>query len=420
MYIDCHPYLSNHICFRKYDEINIYDLKSDESFIIDNEAFELLKLANGKNTKTYIINQYVKPKQADVIETLDFFIESNIIRCDHAQIEPQSPNKSLNDDLYKENPTVFPYLKNLMLNITEKCNLSCKHCYITSKNPIDFKLDKLKDIISVFFDLQGIKLVLTGGEPFLYSQLEELLEFLLDYPLQKEMLSNGMLISKNPKIVDLLKKNHFNVYVSVDGLERTHDDFRDANCFQSTLEGIKYLLKNEINTSINTMVHKQNLNEFPELFKLVKSLGTIKNWSVDVPTFDKNTPSDIVEKYQISPEEGGKILNEYGWGVIYESESNNYCCGPNLMAIDVSGVITKCGFFYEQNVGNIHDLGLKKGWELIQKKLNWPFTSLKCQEINCEFLEECRGGCRYRAFRNTGDVLGVDAFKCEQFGKSVK
>ncbi|MFX1239029.1 MAG: radical SAM protein [Promethearchaeota archaeon] len=417
---NCHPYLLKHICFRKYAEINIYDLKNDESYIIDEEAFDLVKNATGKNSINSIIELYPKSKHQEVLEAINFFIESRIFGCHSKDASFQGFNKSLTEDLNRDNPTGSPFLKNLMINITEKCNLSCKHCYITKKNRSDFPLDKLKDIIKDFFNLQGIKLILTGGEPLLYSHLEELLEFLIDYPFQKELLTNGILIKQEPRILELLKQNRFNVYVSVDGLEATHEDFRDATCFKNTLEGIKLLLKNEINTSINTMVHKQNIGEFDKLFQFIKSLGPIKNWSVDIPTFDESTPKDVVDKYQITPEEGGKILKEYGWGVIYESESNEYCCGPNLMAIDVLGTVTKCGFFYDQNVGNVHELGLKKSWELIQKNLNWLLSDLKCIEKECDYLNECRGGCRYRAYKNTNDISGVDAFKCSQFGTPIK
>ncbi|MGV9174286.1 MAG: SPASM domain-containing protein, partial [Promethearchaeia archaeon] len=40
---------------------------------------------------------------------------------------------------------------------------------------------------------------------------------------------------------------------------------------------------------------------------------------------------------------------------------------------------------------------------------------LECKD--CEYLESCRGGCRYRAFKHTGDIRGIDKYKCFQFGK---
>ena len=411
------PHIRKHIGFRRYSEINIYDFKNDESYIIDDEAYSLLNIIDGQKTLTQIIETYPKEKQEEVSAVIDNFEELEIIDSSLNEINNNAYFLEIHDNLPEENPVGAPYLKNLMINLTEKCNLTCKHCYITNKNLVDFPLEKLKEIISEFYTLQGIKVILTGGEPYLYSNLEELLTYLLDVPIQKLMLTNGVLIKQKPELLDLLKQNYFDMYVSIDGLESTHNDFRDANCYQDSIEGIKLLLDNGIITSINTMAHQQNLAEFDEMLKLINSLGKIKNWSIDIPTFDESTPKEIREKYEISFEEGGNILKEYGWGMIYESEANNYACGPNLMAIDVLGIVTKCGFFYENNVGNVLDLGVKKSWKLIQENLNWTLESLRCNEMNCEYLEQCRGGCRYRAFKHSNDLLGIDSFTCYKFGK---
>ncbi|MFX0187273.1 MAG: radical SAM protein [Candidatus Hodarchaeota archaeon] len=424
MNLNYYPYVPKHIVLRRYDQINIYDLKNDESYVIDNEAYSVLKNINGTNSNKEIVEKYHKNKQKEVIEALDDFHELNIINLSQKAITDTSKISLDHIDISDQNLFDPPFLKNLMINITEKCNLKCKHCYIADKNLVDFPLDKLKEVIKDFYQFQGIRLILTGGEPFLYSKLKDLLIFLKDVPIQKVLLSNGLLIKDNQEILDLLKNNYFEVYVSVDGLEASHNDFRDADCYKDTIDGIMILLENNINTSINTMVHKQNLSEFDDLFKLLNSLGKIKNWSIDIPTFDDSTPQSIKDKYEISFEEGGRILKHYGWGVIFESESESndfaYACGPHLMAIDVVGVITKCGFFTEKSVGNIFDLGIKKGWELIQKSLNWCLEDLKCSEENCKFIGDCRGGCRYRGFKYTGDIYGVDSFKCYQFGKLIK
>ncbi|MHA1292691.1 MAG: SPASM domain-containing protein, partial [Promethearchaeota archaeon] len=223
----------------------------------------------------------------------------------------------------------------------------------------------------------------------------------------------------NIELLDLIKDNFIEVFVSIDGLERSHNDFRNADCFKASIEGIKLLLERGIDVSINTMIHKKNLKEFDDMLKLLNSIGKIKNWSIDIPTFGNTTPQEIINQYSITPEEGGRILKDYGWGVMYESEGEqvNYACGPYLMAVDVTGVVTKCGFFTKRSPGNIFDLGFKKSWDGIQKYCNWSIYDLKCKAQNCEYLEECRGGCRYRAFKRTGEILGVDSFKCVQFGK---
>jgi radical SAM protein with 4Fe4S-binding SPASM domain len=391
-------------------------VKLDESYLIDEEAFSVLNLINGQNTVSDILGNYSQKKQDEIKGALETFSELEII-----SFLSEAPNniKSKNVaylDIPNKNPFHQPYLKNLMINITEKCNLECKHCYITNKNPIDMDFKKLKNLINDFYDLQGIKLILTGGEPLVYEKLVELLTYLKKIPLQKVILTNGMLIEDNAKTIGLLKENNAEIFVSLDGLQKTHNEFRNAKCFQKTIDGIKNLVQNGIKTSINTMVHKQNLKEFDEIFKLINSFeGKITNWSIDIPTFDEDIPEQIRSNYKISAEEGGEILKNYGWGEVYESECHNYACGPNLMAIDVVGIVTKCGFFYSQNVGNVFEIGMKKAWERLQKKLNWTLDELECK--GCEYLESCRGGCRYRAFKDTGNIRGVDKYKCYQFGK---
>ncbi|MFO8017076.1 MAG: radical SAM protein [Promethearchaeia archaeon] len=410
------PIIPNHIVLRRYENINIYDIKLDESYLIDEEAYSVLKLINGRNTVDEILKKYPMDKKEEIREALATFSDLKII-----SFLPEKPkdSKEINTEhlnLPEKNPLKQPYLKNLMVNITERCNLKCKHCYITNKDPVDMELQKLKKIIKDFYELQGIRLILTGGEPFIYKHLKELLSYLKEFALQKVLLSNGTLITQNKELIDLLKDNNVEIFISMDGLEESHNDFRDANCFQDTIDGIKFLLSNSIKTSINTMVHKQNIDEFEEMFNLINALeGNIANWSIDIPTFEEDIPEGIRKKYEVPGEEGGKILKHYGWGEVYESECHNFACGPNLMAIDVKGIVTKCGFFYSRNAGNIFKIGMEKAWKRIQKNLNWTLDELKCED--CDFIENCRGGCRYRAFKQTGNIQGIDKYKCYQFGK---
>ncbi|TFF94475.1 MAG: radical SAM protein [Promethearchaeota archaeon] len=423
MNLNSYPYVPKYIVLRKYKDYNIYDLKNDESYIVDEEAYELLKFSNGLRTVSQIIDNFPKNNKKDLLDGIEQFESLGIIQLGSSKILSKEKKTIEHINIHKENPLNPPYLKNLMINITERCNLSCKHCYITEKNKIDMPLKNLMSLIDDFYLYQGIRLILTGGEPLLYSQFKELLTKLTLIPLQKVILTNGVLISEmEEESLNLLKNNYFEVFVSIDGLEKSHNDFRNANCFNATIKGIKTLLNNDITVSVNTMVHKQNLDEFEGIYKIISDLGKIRNWSIDIPTFDEETPKKIREKYEISYEEGGEVLKNYGWGVIYESPSEgeevDYACGPYLMAVDVIGNITKCGFnFYDESFGNVFKLGLKKSWELIQKNLNWSIQDLECAKIECEYLDECRGGCRYRALQHTGDIHGIDSFKCYQFGK---
>ncbi|MHA1338259.1 MAG: radical SAM protein, partial [Promethearchaeota archaeon] len=288
MDLDKYPFIGDNILFRRYDEIEVIDIKKDVEFSIDDEAYELLMQFTGKNSLRQILEKYSENKRDEIIEVINFLTKEKVIHFSDKEIRYKRGRISNRLKLPKKNPFNPPYLKYLMINITEKCNLNCKHCYITDKKHMDIPLEKLKSIIKKFYKYQGSKLILTGGEPFLYYDLIGFLEWLKNIPLQKVLLTNGTLIKNNEKILNLLKENYFEVFVSVDGLEESHNDLRNANCFNDVIEGIKILLNNKIEVSINTMVHKKNIKEFDELSKFLKSLGPIKSWAVDIPTFDEN------------------------------------------------------------------------------------------------------------------------------------
>ena len=422
MNLQHYAYIPKHIVLRRYKDVEIYDLKQEESYIIDEEAYSLLQKIDGSKSIETITNQYEVEKRKEAFEALDQFNHLNIVKFSDETVSDSSLVYNGHKTLPDKNQFKPPYLKNLMINITERCNLTCKHCYITEKNQTDMELDKLLELIQSFYELQGIRLILTGGEPFLYDELKPLLQELNDIPLQKVMLTNAVLIpEQDQEIINLLESNHFEVFVSLDGLKESHNEFRNAECFQNTIDGIKRLLENDISVSINTMIHKKNYHEFDEMAQFLRNLGKIKNWAIDIPTLDESNPQSIRDTYEISPEKGGQILRNYGWGVMIESGSDggtkDYACGPNLMAIDAVGRVSKCGFFTELSPGNVFDLGLKKSWEYIQKEANWDIHDLNCAKLGCEYLEDCRGGCRFRASQCSNDLKGIDLYKCIQYGR---
>jgi MoaA/NifB/PqqE/SkfB family radical SAM enzyme len=64
------------------------------------------------------------------------------------------------------------------------------------------------------------------------------------------------------------------IYVSLDGLEKTHDTIRGVNgCFRKAVEGI-VASKEKVSITINTTMMTENLHEIEEIVKLAKELHT--------------------------------------------------------------------------------------------------------------------------------------------------
>ena len=77
-------------------------------------------------------------------------------------------------------------MKNLTIELTNKCNSRCIHCYKDEKNSIEVPLDMIIKIIDQAYELNVFQITLTGGDPLLHSNIVEI----IDYIKKKDMAIN--------------------------------------------------------------------------------------------------------------------------------------------------------------------------------------------------------------------------------------
>jgi MoaA/NifB/PqqE/SkfB family radical SAM enzyme len=132
--------------------------------------------------------------------------------------------------------------RTIQIHPTRKCNLACLHCYSYSapnhKEMLD--INSLKRFLKFAYDEGFNNIAISGGEPFLYENLGNLLSWTKDLGYNNTLATNGMLLKsrKNQDIlpyIDLLA-------VSIDGKEAWHDVIRaQKGAFQKMLEGVEIL-----------------------------------------------------------------------------------------------------------------------------------------------------------------------------------
>lgn len=99
----------------------------------------------------------------------------------------------------------------LRIVLTTKCNYQCKYCFAEGEKDKQIRIipiEKLKQIIKISKEFGINKIKLTGGEPLLYPQIKELLEYIrkIDIPYVDLTTNISML---NEETIDLL--NRYNV-----------------------------------------------------------------------------------------------------------------------------------------------------------------------------------------------------------------
>ena len=76
-------------------------------------------------------------------------------------------------------------LPSLSLEITNRCNFKCVHCFVENRQSPNshqhLSLDQIRIVLKQAYNMNVFKITITGGEPFLHPQIIEILEEIKKY-----------------------------------------------------------------------------------------------------------------------------------------------------------------------------------------------------------------------------------------------
>lgn len=371
------------VVLRRLEKPYIFDSRADELYEINDDAANFVKQCNGTKKLSGL-----RPDRG----FLDYCLEKNLMEL---TTSPQPRRTTVG----RKSPT--PSLRYLELQLTDRCNLKCKHCYLGKPGNYDMPLNTALKIMGEFDEMQGLRLILSGGEPLLYKHFDKLNERLPEFSFRKVIISNGEKITRT----SASKLNVEEIQVSLDGMEKGHDILRGRGSFKRAMKGVRVAQDAGIDISIATMIHSGNLDEFDELEALVKSLDA-REWGIDVPLVSGN----LGKNEELLPEfaQAAKLMGRAIGGSYHGGDEGEavYACGLHLCTIMPNGDVTKCGFYANDPAGHVSDR-LRKVWKRIKPL---KLTKLDCH--GCEHISACVGGCRYRAEH----PRGVDPVMCHRYG----
>ena len=166
----------------------------------------------------------------------------------------------------------FPLV--LMLEPTHLCNLACSGC-----GRIREYAETLSDEMSLEECLQSVDecpapvVTITGGEPFLYTHIHELIEGVLDRGKHIYLCTNGQLLED---ALDKMRPHpNFTINVHMDGLEATHDRILEQKgAYTTAISAIRKAKHLGFRLCTNTTIFKEtDLGEIDDLFTILTSIG---------------------------------------------------------------------------------------------------------------------------------------------------
>jgi Fe-coproporphyrin III synthase len=162
----------------------------------------------------------------------------------------------------------------LMLHLLGRCNLTCRHCYMNGgptrkeRLPVNLVIRAASECARL-----GIgALYLTGGEPLLFSEIQEVLRAAASMHLQLTVCTNGTLLTE--RHAAMLHEARARVNISVDGDIAFHDSFRNVpGAFQATARGCRTVVEAGIPLTIISSISQANLELLPFLAEWAARTG---------------------------------------------------------------------------------------------------------------------------------------------------
>ncbi|HIQ49078.1 MAG TPA: radical SAM protein [Aquifex aeolicus] len=333
----------------------------------------------------------------------------------------------------------------LIWNLTNRCNLYCKHCYSWANQDKSQELS-INEIESISKELvkNNVKFaILSGGEPLLREDIYEISQILREKGIKTYLSTNGTLIDKNN--VDKIKESFDYVGISIDGTPEVHDLFRGKRgAFNRSLDAIKLCISKGIRVGLRYTLTQKTFKSLEFIFSLVEELKVPKLYISHLVFAGRGQKLNPVEKESykkivdlivdkafeyVEEEKGIEIVtgnNEADAVILYRKFEQRYperadllykslrnwggnSAGVRLVNIDYKGNVKPDPFFFH-SLGNLREKGFTEIWNSngILSKLREHPRKINGRCKSCEFLEICNGNSRARAYYAFGDYFKED------------
>ncbi len=272
-------------------------------------------------------------------------------------------------------------------------------------------------------------ITLSGGEPFLRKDLEQIIKYIRKKQLSVSIITNGLLLDESK--LKMLKKYVMQLSISVPGIN-TFKEHTGVDHVEAIMKTFQKAQEMRLSTVANITVTKVNLNELYRNIALPLIYGAgyvllnrfvpggrgLKYKKYLLSNEDINQMLDIAEEVLSKSSRQGHIGVEIPYCIIKDPKKYKYlgvgskCAGAKyFFVIDPSGYIKVCNLSPRRLclVKDLLSLKTDKYWQSFAKSDYIPNMCYKCKHLNV-----CDGGCREAANIYNGSILANDpCFSCK-------
>lgn len=334
-------------------------------------------------------------------------------------------------------------LKKVSWEITRKCNMDCTHCCCgDSKFDTSDELahEEALDVVKQLVEMGVEQVTLTGGEPFLREDWQELAKIMSEGGIRVDMITNGWRIDADTSC-GLLSAGIKAVGVSVDGIRKTHDRIRCRGSYDRCMSGVQQLVTAQIPVTAVTTVQKLNVGQLGQIAADLRERD-VRAWLVQLgmPYGNMKENSDLL----LEPQDIEQVIDfcyresQYHGLTIHMGDSLGYYtkketvvhsrtlganvpvvwkgCPAGIDSLNIAsdGSIFGISMCSDQlKAGSLRERSLRDIWNDddafdFRRKLDPKKFKGFCG--TCRYVETCLGGCLGMRLSVSGDIYGENPY----------
>lgn len=338
-----------------------------------------------------------------------------------------------NADFYADMP------KYVGLKLTNDCNLRCKHCYQWNESGYHRFMDEKREASELPIEVikqileeteeEKARLYLWGGEPFVYTKINELIELLQEYDREVAICTNVLLAERY--LDGLAKLNKLELLIGLEGPEQIHDSIRGKGTYKKAINIVNALIERKQKglfngkISVHTMISDRIRNNLFDYLCFLEKVGidmvvVCFPWYIAdgckvemdhyfhkmctyLPSYSNvERPSWYSFNYNIDEQyidcfiSQFELINQKRWNMVIRyqpdlegAEIKKFILGESLKSdrkclavlerteINPDCSVSACKFFDEFKIGNLKEKSLREIWH---SKIYCDFRSMLCDQ----------------------------------------
>ncbi|MCF7811942.1 radical SAM protein [bacterium] len=318
------------------------------------------------------------------------------------------------------------------LDLTWRCNNNCRHCWVNIPENGASQADELSfdEIVAILKEAKFLgcrNISLSGGEPMLREDFEEIFAFVINNFASYTLNTNATLIT--PSIAQLMRKPGSKL-ISIYGADaNVHDRItRRRGSYDKMMQGITYLKEAGAKFAIQIVPMRDNLHQYNDMGKFAESLSERRrlgaSW-LNLAGDDIKRNREIVRQ-RLSADEILQIesptlvsknqleRNQIEHAIKKQNADNTYfnCIKTrNAFYINPYGKMSFCPYVRDNQISyDLRKGSFSEAWDVFLPSLTGKLI-IDSECSNCEYSDDCHW-CPVYAYLEHGSYTQKIDYLC--------